>query len=382
MDILPKTLNPFSSQEKSRQKLEKLSRELLNYNLFQLRDNAVYSTAQIMKLFVDAALNRTSAEEISRRRNGTTADNALLHIKDKTTIESIDMMSKLFMSRRIIRLLQRKFPTVKCVIAIDFTPEAFYGDKNCEYVTGYEPKDGTYYCFKFFTVALVIRGMRFILFTYPVYRGNDKIALINKALEFLNAHWIKPDLILLDREFYETDIFALFREKRIEFLMPAKQDSHFERVLKYCKKLPAVFQAYEIINSNKESEWVDLVIIEDDEHEEIRIYGYVTNIHISKYKDDVLLLRDWYRQRWGIETVHRVHDQFRIKTSCKEGNVRYFFFVIATLLYNFWVYLNFLMNDCEIGELFKIKITAESFSKMLFDFFRINRAYFLIKIAM
>lgn len=382
MEFLPQQINPFSSQEKSKQKLKKLSRELLNYNLFQLRSNAVYSAAQIMKLFVDAALSRTSAEEISMRTDGTTADNALLHIRDKTTIESIDMMSKLFMSRRIIRLLQRKFPTVKCVIAIDFTPEAFYGDKNCEYVTGYEPKDGTYYCFKFFTVALVVRGMRFILFTYPVYRGDGKIALINKALEFLNAHWIKPDLVLLDREFYETDVFALFREKRIEFVMPAKQDAHFDRVLKQCKELPAVFQAYEISNTKKESEWVDLVIIEDDKHEEKKIYGYVTNIPVSEYREDVLILKDLYKQRWGIETAHRVHDQFRIKTSCKEGNVRYFFFVIATLLYNFWVYLNFFMNDCEIGISFRIKITAESFSKMLFDYFRINTIDFRIRIAM
>ena len=284
-----------------------------------------------------------------------------MHIKDKTTIESIESMMKIFISRRTLKLLHRKFPTLKYTLAIDFTPEPFYGDKNCEYVTGYEPKDGTYYCFKFMTVALVIQGIRFFLFSFPVYRGDDKILLINKVLNFLNAQWVKPDLVLIDREFYETDMFALLREKKIEFIMPAKQDSHFERVLKQCKELPAVFQAYEISNSKHESEWIDLVIIEDNEHEETHIYGYVTNIPVSKYRDDILLLRDWYKQRWGIETAHRVHDQFRIKTSCKEGNVRYFFFVIAMLLYNFWIYLNLLMNDCEIGNIFKIKITVEEF---------------------
>ena len=123
MDILPQTLNPSSSHEKSKQKLEKLSRELLNYQLFQLRDNAVYSTAQIMKLFVDAALNGTSAEEISKRKEGTTADNALLHLRDKTTIEGICQMGRYFISRYTLKLIQRKFPTLKCIIAIDFTPE-------------------------------------------------------------------------------------------------------------------------------------------------------------------------------------------------------------------------------------------------------------------
>ncbi|MBS3067773.1 transposase [Candidatus Micrarchaeota archaeon] len=381
MVFLPENLKPFSSQEKEKNILEKLSRELLNYNLFQFRANARYNSAQIMKLFVDAAISNKSTENRSKTGNYPSADDALLHIKDKTTIENIERMMRTFVSRRTIKLIQRRFPSIKVVIAFDFTPEAFYGDKNCEYVTGYEPKDGTYYCFKFFTVALVVNGIRFLLFAYPVYRGDDKIALINKALEFLNAYWIKPDLVLLDREFYETDVFALFREKRINFLMPAKQDSHFERVLKECKGLPAVFQAYEISNSDKESEWIDLVIIEDNEHEEKKIYGYVTNIPVSEYRNEVLLLSDLYKQRWGIETAHRVHDQFRIKTSCKEGNVRYFFFVISMLLYNFWVYINLLMNDFNI-ENFEIKITVDEIKDELIDFFRNNLVVLPLKIAM
>ena len=40
-------------------------------------------------------------------------------------------------------------------------------------------------------------------------------------------------------------MFSLLREKKIEFIMPAKvKDSHFESA-KQCKELPAVFQAYE-----------------------------------------------------------------------------------------------------------------------------------------
>lgn len=366
-----------------KQKLEKLSCELLNYSLFQLRANAIYSTAQIMKLFVDAAICRTSVEFISKKdkQQQPSADDALIHIKDKTTIESIEAMAKSFITKRFIKLLNRRFPAVKCTIAIDFTPEAFYGDKNCEYVTGYEPKDGTYYCYKFFTVALVVQGIRYMLFAYPVYKGDDKIWLANRALQFLNALWITPDLLLLDREFYDTSIFALLREKRIPFIMPAKQDSHFDRMLKGCKKLPAVIQGYELTNSKRESEWVDLVIIDDNEHEKKQIYGYVTNLPISQYSDDVLLLRDWYKQRWGIETAHRVHDNYRIKTCCKEGNVRYFFFIISMLLYNIWIYVNLFTNDYRI-ENFEINITIDELKDMLIDFFRNNSVVLLIKIAM
>ena len=204
---------------------------------------------------------------------------------------------------------------------------------------------------------------------------------MNRALEFLEELRLKPDLLLLDREFYEVNTFALLREKRICFEMPAKQDSHFERVLKDCEKLPAVIHGYEITNAQHESEWVDLVIIEDDEHEETRIYGYVTNLSISVYRDNILILRDQYKKRWGIETAHRVHDQFKIRTCCKEGNVRYFFFVISLLLYNLWVFINLLMNDCKIDN-FEIKITVDEMKDTLIDFFRNSFVVLPIRIAM
>ena len=83
MDFLPQNLNPFGSQE--RKKLEKLSRELLNYPLFQLRANATYSLVQMLMLFVACVLHNKSAEARCRTGKYPSADDALLHIRDKTT---------------------------------------------------------------------------------------------------------------------------------------------------------------------------------------------------------------------------------------------------------------------------------------------------------
>jgi len=382
MNILPKNLNQFSSQEKAIQKLKKLSRELLSFPLFQLRNNAKHSTSNILKLFVDAAITNDSPEARCKKGNYSSADDALLHVKDKITIEKIEAMCRYFLDEKFIKILRRRFPTLKLTIAFDFTPEPFYGDKNCQFVTGYEPKDGTYYCFKFFTVSLVVQGTRYLLFAYPVYRKESKIWFMERALNFLKSMRMVPDLLLLDREFYEVSVFAFLKERRITYEMPAKHDSHFESTVKSCEALPAVVHGYEITNALHESVWVDLVIIEDDEHEEKKTYGYVTNVNISEYRDDVLVLRDNYKKRWGIETAHRVHDQFKIRTCCKEGNVRYLFFAIAFLLYNLWVYVNLLMNDYKIGKRFRIKITVSDFSDTVFDFFKDSSTLLFINVAM
>jgi hypothetical protein len=65
-------------------------------------------------------------------------------------------MRRYFIDEKFIKILNRRFSSLKLTIAFDFTPEYFYGDKNCEYVTGYEPNGGTYYYLQFFTACLIL----------------------------------------------------------------------------------------------------------------------------------------------------------------------------------------------------------------------------------
>jgi putative transposase len=349
MYIPPKAKNPSAPNREQRKKIKKLCKKLRNYPLFQIRKNAKYKVAEVILLAIDAAMQNQSLEAISNVNDGMSADDALLHLKSKAVIELIEQMLFELLDKHFLKLLKRRFPMFRKWIAIDFTPEPFYGDKNSPYITGYEPKDGTYYCFKFMTVSLLMPQGKYFLFSYPVYRGTDRIWLLNKAFCFLDRLGVAPELCLMDREFYAVDVIAFCREKRCHYLIPAKHDSKFERYVKDLGKLPGLVRDYEITNQEKESEWTNLVVMESEDTEKEQIFGFITNLPESRYKDDVYNLADIYKKRWMIETAHRVHDNFRIKTCCKEGIVRYFFFIIAVLLYNIWVYINLMLTHfaCE-----------------------------------
>jgi hypothetical protein len=306
----------------------------------EFRGNAKYAVSDVIGLAVNSALRNLSLEATAYLAGGLSSDNAILHLKSKAIIENTEQMLFELLDRGFLTTLRRMFSGFEQMIAIDFTPEPFYGDKTCPYVTGYEPKDGTYYCFKFLTVSLLLPKGKYLLFAYPAYRDTDRIWLLNRAFEFLARLGIKPKLCLMDREFYAVDVLALCREKATNYLIPAKHDSKFERTVKQAGKLPLIFIGYEITNEHNESEWTNLVVMESENTEKKEVFGFITNMHESVYRDDAYLLAEIYRKRWIIETAHRVHDEFRIRTCCKEGNVRYFFFVVAVLLYNLWIYIN------------------------------------------
>ena len=99
-----------------------------------------------------------------------------------------------------------------------------------------------------------------------------------------------------------------------------------------------------------------LVLLEEDGH----VYGYLTNLPEKFYRDNAYVLSELYSKRWGIETAHRVEDNFRIYTTTKNGFVRYFFFIISVLLYNLWIWVNL-----TFGAAFHTSIKVEELKQLL-----------------
>ena len=129
------------------------------------------------------------------------------------------------------------------------------------------------------------------------------------------------------------------------------------------EEFPVLFTDWQMQNKDKETVEIILLVLEkkiidteDEEKEKRRFHGYFTNLPKDRYKDEVDIVVQLYRKRWGIETAHRLQDKFRIKTTSVNGIVRYFFFVIGVLLYNMWVFVNLLV--CENVKEYRICITV------------------------
>lgn len=346
-------------QIKVAQALEPGARQLAGHPLFEMGRNAKCTQVAILTAVVMAALYNISInmQVAENQIGGVCADTIFNQLNQNLTVDAIELMMK-GVIRRAALLLRRRFGGRRFAVAMDYTDEMYYGNVKHDLVVGTKPKDGSSHAHKYFTVSIVTEGGRFFLFSYPVEsRSISHVFFINRALEFLKEIEIRPHVLLLDREFNSVDVMAMLQDEGYRFVTPVDHDGKFERKTDEVKGFPAIFNGWQVTNSDKETVQVDLVVLEKLDREKKRVlHGYFTNLPKDYYEKDPGMLAKLYSRRWGIETSHRVEDRFRVYTTCLSGIVRYLFFVIGVLLYNLWVELN--LNLCEKVKNFKIQVPA------------------------
>jgi len=338
-------------------------RALADYKLFELGKNAQHTVESMLQAVFEAALNFTSIEVISDLKRGSpSADTIRGHLDWKVALADVENMMKNRV-KWLVTTLHRKFGRTSFEVAIDWTPEMYYGNKSNPFINGTQPKAGTCWAYEFFTVSIVVDGGRFLLFAYPLYGRENLLYYVNRALLFMRELRLKPSILYFDRGFRSTDLFAfLTYDAKLPFITPAVQDEKFERWVASVEKFPVLFRGWQMQNADKESVEIDLVVTEEffvnkEGKLERRLCGFFTNLPKKIYKDNPEIIAKMYSRRWGIETAHRCEDEFRIKSTSVSGIVRYLYFVVGMLVYNLWVYLNLLF--CENVAEFRITVKKD-----------------------
>jgi putative transposase len=306
--------------------LRQQARKLAGCGLLEMGRNAIYSAFGLLMTVIEAASGAASIESKAKTAD---ADTVFYHL-GKLSVDAIEGMLKTNIGRAV-KLAKRMFGGRKFAIAIDYTDEMFYGDESKAPVVGTKHKNGSSYAFKYLTVNIVVKNCRFFLFAYPVFERGDNWKYIEKTLDLLEEFGIKTHVLLLDREFNDSMTLELLQRRNHAYIIPADQDSKFERWKKSAEKFPAIFRGWNVAGVE-----TDLVMLEGKGH----VYGYLTNLPEEFYRDDAFALSGLYAKRWGIETAHRIEDKFRIYTTTRNGAIRYLFFAISVLLYNLWVWIN------------------------------------------
>ena len=360
--------------KRSQKKLKKLGNwigQLRAYPLFEIGRNATHSIRKIMKLPIAAALGNSSIEHVSSLEGRISADDFYYHANNKLTEVEVSKMIHRYCAE-IVKMIVNLKRTNQFNIAIDYTEDPYYGETENPFVTGGKRKASTNYGFKWLTVALVNKEVRFVLFAYPIRKTDNADApLVEKGLRAvwrLGVHILRA---LLDREFYNEDIIAMLKLLEIEFIIPSKKDEKFERMLHAMieqkkrdgikPQFPFIFDGYQI---GKET--VTQVVFEEiNSNGEKEYHAYITNRKLSAIKEDPYAVQEDYSERWAIENANKYQDAFNIHTSCTNGIVRFFFFALTLLLHNFWVLVNFFTSG--FGKMARLPL--EIFKEMIMVLF-------------
>jgi len=359
-------LTTFPTVDMSKQTIDKWLKSFLKQIFFVVGSNSPYNLAEFLHILVTAALtkdfvNNTTAK-LQPAPNGETVFNRLL----ECTREKIELAFNAIMEstcKKIKIYLRNR----KAILAFDTTYEPFYGNisSNPFWIHEYKPVNGCNGCFVFITVSIVVGESKFILGTLPVPIGWNQADYAEKLIR-LARRYVTIEACLFDRGFCEYELIARLKKLRVGYEILWKKDK--KRETWFTKELgklrPKEMKIYikedGYFCKNKTKHYVRtrFVIIKQYSYKDDKEpydWVFATN---RKLRSQMWYIRG-YKCRWGIETIYRVTDEVRIRTTTLDEVKRYFLFAFGCLLYNLWKFANLFLKE------------RVSFSTFVFVFFQV-----------
>jgi putative transposase len=216
-------------------------------------------------------------------------------------------------------------------VSIDITHTPFYG-KRKKYVCGTKEFKGTNYGYKYASVVVSVAGSRFTLHTVPMtqFTSNADILeeLITEAQKYVTIR-----AVLVDRGFFNVRCIRKLEEKKVKYIMPVVKHQK-----KFLRSLRPPCKAHMIMGKKTDTISFTIIAVRDSDDLKTILY-YATNVDILDNSLEAIILM--YKKRWTVENAFKTQKlAFLAKTYSIDFVMRFFFWVLATLLYNLWVLCN------------------------------------------
>jgi len=374
IEVEPKKSKPCADRTESWRK-EKKRRELCRFVRdkiypkvdLNLGKNTTYKIGDFLDLLTHSAIksrfanggSKTFAMEVGKCPDG---DTLLYHIKKQRNQKELqEMFKQIFEYSYQMGLKSGVISRRKPVdVAIDFTEWFFYGDKNADMVVGKKPERGTTYCYKFATINIVENGERITLMALPVKKLDNKEKIVAELVKYAEKK-VNIRRLYADRGFFSIDMINKFKELKILFLMPAIRTREIKRLAE-TMPAPTVITDYQM-GKKEHTTTFNLVILEADGHR----VSFATNMEVNENEVGLCdRLLNLYGKRWGIETSYRVAKGYLAKTTSKNYEIRLFYFLYATMLYNLWILIDSIISIFLRGRITdKHLVTADIFATCL-----------------
>lgn len=260
-------------------------------------------------------------------------DSLLDQVQKLKEEEIVEQFRQLF-EKQFKHIFRFRVIKPKVILAIDMTDKPTYSKKKKDDVNivGGKKKASTHYFFRFATIQIADKKNPITLYAMHCnkHTTNERIVeeLITQARKV-----VRIKCVLIDRGFYDTNVFNKLEQMNVKYLMPCKSDEKTDKMFEEYLKSNYEVQPYFCQNKKKEYADFKLIMMKLRNGKEI---GYVTNMHFIKLHRAEYYIK-LYKQRWNIETGYRLQNMFLAKTCSLDPSVRLFYFCYAVALHNLWV---------------------------------------------
>ena len=353
MFSIKKTLDEFGSNKDEHNRIQnakrfcRLVREKIYPMLkFKRSHNTVYGDNVFLDMLVHCAITHDFTEDGSKtfklfNKEAPHVNTVLYHIKKFDLDEVMATFEKVF--EKTCQMAKSLGVFNKSVdIAIDATEQMYYGDKNDPMVVKTKFKTGTNTAFRFATVNVVERGMRFTLMAIPMSQFTSNKEVLERLITYAQKK-VKIRYVYVDRAFFSGSCMMMLEKLGVKYIMPAIQHRRIKQLTERSEPVTVMDYKMKYRDSfTRKHVRYKLVIMRSNQNPETKI-AFATNIYDITTRNAEAVCNN-YSKRWGIETSYRVKNDFRVRTTSKNYIVRLFYFLLSVCLYNFWILANLIVG--------------------------------------
>jgi hypothetical protein len=303
---------------------------------FEVKARSLYEKTDYISLLVNASILNTYAEgmsNVSRKlRNHTpTGETALAYFKSIDRLE-LQSSASIVLEAQVDELKRKGLLSRSVPIAFDWHDEMFYGDEKTEMVNGTNPKAGSSYAYQFLTASVLVDGRRLTVVLMPIRSRRHLLDYVKDALNRIRNAGILVRYLLFDRGFSSLELPAFLEANCYLYAILFTPNSVTKR-MNLRDGQSAVYpcdRPFRIVRA-------------DDKEKKRRrgkragplTYLFATNMTCKARR----ILRR-YKDRWGVETSYRKHNEFLAKTTSKNYTVRLLYYAVSICIYNVWCLFN------------------------------------------
>lgn len=280
-------------------------------------------TSKYAAPIIDAASNKGYVESYSNKADS-------LHLDLKKLYEE-DLQENFL---KIMKKLSPHFRGDKSSLAIDIQEEGFYGKTNSLYIVGTSYKGKSYpKAFKFITISKLTgkKEERVPLFALPFHLGQDVAESVEILISAVRLWLNKIDVVQFDRGFHNKQLVKFLEDNKVPYLIHARKFKGYladlvDSTEEFCKREHKL-----MINVNKTKLFTKTKIYVCKNIEKKNWIFFSSLNFKNKWA-----VRNKYRNRWQIETNYSVHNSARIMSRSTDYMIRYFYYLVDTLLQVLW----------------------------------------------
>jgi len=301
------------------------------------------TTEMLLDVLLQAALSGRSVEAAcDELLEVADANTVREYLNDQLTANRLDILEQ-SLSGALGADLPRKVRRAKLDIAIDLHDQPFYGkspDLRALACRG-EARDGTTRFFRIATAYVILEGVRVTLAVVFVTPELDLPLVLKVLVERIQKLRLSIRRLWLDRGFESVEIFDYLRFRGLPAIVGLAMRGKDGGTRALCRGRSSYVADHTFRRAGYGAARIQVVVVRthrtaDSAHRPpwmvfAQIAGHLTPRQV----------REQYRRRFGIESSYRQMRQVRIKTTTRNGALRFVYLALALIIRNVWVALRF-----------------------------------------